>query len=135
MSERVGSEIERLWKLISRSAQNRRKMASFKFRAVLCRIRLFPALLSKIKWFGSKLPLITRITIYIVLLLAMTQSLFMVVMYVIQSYVGIFPRNSLCKFHNWIFYMLSQFFTLIITSASRHPKIIIYTKKYYREYF
>ena len=27
------------------------------FRAVLCRIRLFPTLISKIKWFASELPL------------------------------------------------------------------------------
>ena len=32
-------------------------MASFKFRVVLCRIRLFPTLSSKIKWLGSELPL------------------------------------------------------------------------------
>ena len=30
---------------------------SFKFRVVICRIRLFPTLISKIKWFGSGLPL------------------------------------------------------------------------------
>ena len=30
----------------------------FKFRVVLCRIRLFPTLVSKIKWLGSELPLI-----------------------------------------------------------------------------
>ena len=32
-------------------------MTSFKFRVVLYRIRLFPTLISKIKWLGSKLPL------------------------------------------------------------------------------
>ena len=32
-------------------------MASFKFRVVLCRIRLFPTLISKIKWPGCELPL------------------------------------------------------------------------------
>ena len=32
----------------------------FKFRVVLCRIRLFPTLISKIKWFGSELPLSIR---------------------------------------------------------------------------
>ena len=33
--------------------QNPFKMASFKFRVVLCRIRVFPTLISKIKWFRS----------------------------------------------------------------------------------
>ena len=32
-------------------------MALFKFRVVLCRIRVFPTLISKIKWLGSGLPL------------------------------------------------------------------------------
>ena len=32
-------------------------MASIKFRVVLCRIRLFPTFISKIRWFGSALPL------------------------------------------------------------------------------
>ena len=57
MSERCGSDIERLWNLISRSTQNRLKMASFVFRVVLCRIRLFPTLISKIKWLWPELPL------------------------------------------------------------------------------
>ena len=34
-------------------------MALFKFRVVLCRIRFFPTLISKIKWLGSGLPLIS----------------------------------------------------------------------------
>ena len=36
---------------------DRLKMTSFKFRVVLCRIRLFPTLISKLKWLGSGLPL------------------------------------------------------------------------------
>ena len=57
IAEKVGSDIKRLWNLISRSTQNRLKMMSFKFRVVLCRIRLFPILVSKIKRLGSELPL------------------------------------------------------------------------------
>ena len=57
MSERVGSDIKRLWNWISRLTQNRLKMTSFQFRVVLCRIRLLPTLISKIKWLGSGLPL------------------------------------------------------------------------------
>jgi len=33
------------------------KKSSLNFRVVVCRIRLFPTLISKIKWLGSKLPL------------------------------------------------------------------------------
>ena len=44
------SEIE--WRN-SKSTQNRLKMTSFKFRVGLCRIRLFPTLISKIKWLES----------------------------------------------------------------------------------
>ena len=33
----------------------------FKFRVVLCRIRLFPTLISKIKWLWSELPLIKTV--------------------------------------------------------------------------
>ena len=58
MSERGGSNIQRLRNWISKSTQNRLKMALFKFRVVQCRIRLFPTLTSKIKWLGSELPLI-----------------------------------------------------------------------------
>ena len=56
MPERCGSDIERLWNRISWPTQNRLKMLSFNFRVVLCRIRLFPTLISKIKWLGSGLP-------------------------------------------------------------------------------
>ena len=42
---------------ISRSTQTRLKMTSYKFRVVLCRIRPFPTLSSKLKWLGSWLPL------------------------------------------------------------------------------
>ena len=45
------SEIE--WWIL-RPTQNR---LLFKFRVVLCRIRLFPTLILKIKWLGSELPL------------------------------------------------------------------------------
>jgi len=41
----------------SRSTPNRLKMTLFKFWVVLCRIRLFPTFISKIKWLGSGLPL------------------------------------------------------------------------------
>ena len=62
MSESVGSDIERLWNWISRLTQNRLKIMSFKFRVVLCRIRLFPTLISKIKWYGSELPWILSLS-------------------------------------------------------------------------
>ena len=42
---------------------NRLKMTPLKFRVVICRIRGFPTLISKIKWFGSGLPLIVQICI------------------------------------------------------------------------
>ena len=64
MSERGGSDIERLWNWISRSIQNQFKMATCKFSVVPCRIRFFPTLISKIKWLGSGLPLtVANITI------------------------------------------------------------------------
>ena len=62
MSERVGSDIERLWNWIRTSTQNRLKIKSLKFRVVLCRIRLFPTMISKIKWLECELPL-TRTSI------------------------------------------------------------------------
>jgi len=65
MSERSGSDLQRLWNWISWSPQNRLKMVSFrfirKFRVVLCRIRLFPTMISRVKWIGSELPLKGRI--------------------------------------------------------------------------
>ena len=45
MSERSGSDIERLWIWDS----------SFNFRVVICRIHSFPTLISKIKWLWSGL--------------------------------------------------------------------------------
>ena len=57
LSERVGSDLQRHWNWISTSTQNRLKMTSFKFIVVVCRIRLFPTLILKIKWLGSALPL------------------------------------------------------------------------------
>ena len=59
MLERAGSDIERLWVLNDTihisiddrlSSQNRLNMSSLKFRDVLCRIRLFPTLIPKMKW-------------------------------------------------------------------------------------
>ena len=52
LSERDGSGIDRLKNWIP----DRLKMTSFKFRVVLCRIRLFPTLISKMKWVRSELP-------------------------------------------------------------------------------
>ena len=49
------------WQLISLSTQNWLNMTSLKFRVVLCRIRPFPKLISKIKWPGSELPLRPKI--------------------------------------------------------------------------
>ena len=60
MSEKVGSDQERLWNWISRLTRNQLKMTPFKFRVVLCRIRLFPILISKIKWLLLELPLHLR---------------------------------------------------------------------------
>ena len=57
MSETGGSDIKRLWNWIPRSTQNRLKIRSFKFTVVLYRIRLFPTLISKIKWLWSGLTL------------------------------------------------------------------------------
>ena len=57
MSERGASGVERLWNWICRSTQNRLKIKWFQFRVVLCRIRLFPTLISKIKWLGPWLSL------------------------------------------------------------------------------
>ena len=37
--------------------ENRLKMTSFQFRVALCQIRLFPTLISKIKWLVSRLSL------------------------------------------------------------------------------
>ena len=55
MSEKFGSEIERLWFRMTPSSMDCGSIKKFKFRVVLCRIRLFPTLISK-KWFGSELP-------------------------------------------------------------------------------
>ena len=57
MSEIGEFDIERLWNWNSRWSQNRLKMASFEFWVVAYRIRLFPRLISNIKWLGSGLPL------------------------------------------------------------------------------
>ena len=57
MSERGGSDVERLWNGIYKSTQNQLKITPLKFRVVPCRIRLFPTLISKGKWLGSELPL------------------------------------------------------------------------------
>ena len=57
LSERVGSDKKRLWNWISRSTRNRLMMTLLKFIVVKCRIRLFPTLISEMKWLGSELPL------------------------------------------------------------------------------
>ena len=50
MSERVGSDIQY-------AAYNDAEIEDgVKFRVVLCQIRLFPTLISKIKWLESELP-------------------------------------------------------------------------------
>ena len=62
MSESVGSDIERYSEIewwISRSKQNQWNITSFNSRVVLCRIRLFPTSISKIKWLESELSLKT----------------------------------------------------------------------------
>ena len=66
MSKRVGSDIERLWTWISWLTQNRLKMISFKFRVVLCRIRLFPTLISKRKLLPYELPLIDMQNLFLI---------------------------------------------------------------------
>ena len=58
LSEKVGSDLERL--LILNYAFFRWfevDLEIYHFRVVPCRIRLFPTLISKIKWFGTKPPL------------------------------------------------------------------------------
>ena len=52
-------------KLNFSSDSNWQKIKSFKFRVVQCRIRLFPALISKIKWLSSELPLIKIVLVMI----------------------------------------------------------------------
>ena len=61
MSERVGSDKERFWILNDIILNQFWKFTSFKFGVVLCRIRPFPTLISKIKWLGSELPLSPKI--------------------------------------------------------------------------
>ena len=50
VSARVGSDIERLW---IRMTLSRSRNLSFNFRVVISRIRLFPTLISNMKWLGS----------------------------------------------------------------------------------
>ena len=58
MSERGGSDIERLWIwMISYLQSILSRRSSFNFRTVVCQIRPFTTLISKIKWIGSGLPL------------------------------------------------------------------------------
>ena len=57
ISERGGSDMERFWILNDIILNQFCKFTSFKFGVVLCRIRPFPTLISKIKWLGSELPL------------------------------------------------------------------------------
>ena len=49
MSERSGSDIERLWISMMPSSIDFESISKFNFRVVLCRIRFFPTLISKIK--------------------------------------------------------------------------------------
>ena len=69
MSERVGSDIERLWILKHNSYLHRLKIDWIKFRIVLCPIRHFPTSVStnEVAWpkpFGSGLPLISILGTY-----------------------------------------------------------------------
>ena len=57
LSEWVGSDMERLWILNDLIFNWFWKITWFKFEVVLCRNRLFPTLISKIKWLVSELPL------------------------------------------------------------------------------
>ena len=57
MSEKVGSDIGRFWIWFNRFWVDGILSNSSKSRVVLCRIRLFPPLISKIKWLWSELPL------------------------------------------------------------------------------
>ena len=60
MSERVGSDTQRLWDRMMNFGIDSKSIEemSFKFRVVpLYRIRLFPTLISKINWLESELPL------------------------------------------------------------------------------
>ena len=57
MSERVGSDIERLWIWMKVSFRIDTRWRHSKFRVVLSRIRLSPTLFSKINWLSSGLPL------------------------------------------------------------------------------
>ena len=54
ISERGGSDIERRH---LKSIWSRSRIPSFNFSVVVCRIRLLPTFISKIKWLGPRLPL------------------------------------------------------------------------------
>ena len=58
MSEKAGSDIERLWIWIMSSSIGFESIWKLNSRVVLCRIRTFPTLIIEIKWLGSGLPLI-----------------------------------------------------------------------------
>ena len=57
MSEKVGSDIERLWIWIMSSSIGFQSIWKLNSGVVLCRIRPFPTLIEEIKWLGSGLPL------------------------------------------------------------------------------
>ena len=79
MSERGGSDIERLWSLNLQSILSRSINSSFYFEVVVCRIRLFPTLISKIKWPGSGLPLTGKyLCLFIIYLFSIHYSVFCV---------------------------------------------------------
>ena len=56
LTEKIGSDIERLWIWLTSSSIDFESMKKFNFRVVLCRIRWFPTLIGKIKWLEHGLP-------------------------------------------------------------------------------
>ena len=57
MSEREGPDIQRLWNLMIKFLDRLKVDCRFIFRVVPCRIRLFPTLISNIKWLWCGPPL------------------------------------------------------------------------------
>ena len=57
MTERVGSDIQRVATALKLNDEFQNRFQRFKFWVVPRRIRLFPTLITKIKWLGTKLPL------------------------------------------------------------------------------
>ena len=73
---------------------SRLRNSSFNFRVVLCRIRPFPTLISKIKWHGSELPLKWNIS-----------PMEMIQMYILDSIWKLWSRSDSksCP-NNWIWF-------------------------------